>query len=136
MRGRFRSLDNFCRTKRDSETGPLAPSIFFRGGWGIMETTPAPGFFDKLGTQSIDRSVTALVALFLVIIGSQIAFVSFGLGLLGGVRSYVGGEGLWSKAEKDAVHHLTVYLSSRNADDYGQFRAKLGVTIGDRKARL
>jgi diguanylate cyclase (GGDEF)-like protein/PAS domain S-box-containing protein len=101
-----------------------------------MERTPSPSTPDRLGTHSINRSVTLLVVLFLLVIGSQIALVSFGMGVLTSVRAYVGAEGLWSKAEKDATYHLTVFLSTREPDDYRRFRAKLAVPLGDRKARL
>jgi diguanylate cyclase (GGDEF)-like protein/PAS domain S-box-containing protein len=101
-----------------------------------MERTPSPGAPDRPGTQSINSSVTLLVALFLLVIGSQIVLVSFGVGVLASVRAYMGGEGLWSKAEKDAVHHLIVFLSTRQPDDYRRFRATLAVPLGDRKARL
>jgi len=29
------------------------------------------------------------------------------MGILSAVRAYVGGEGLWSKGQKQAVYHLT-----------------------------
>src|ERR1700687_1323338 len=56
--------------------------------------------------------------------------------LLTGVRAYVGGEGLWSKAEKRAVLSLTKYAASHAEGDYQQYLAEIAVTEGDKQARL
>lgn len=79
----------------------------------------------------------------LIIVGVFVAIVVgvFSLGLLrseilSGVRAYVGGEGLWSKAEKRAVLSLTKYASSHSQADYEQYLAEIAVPIGDKQARL
>src|ERR1700686_3732688 len=56
--------------------------------------------------------------------------------ILTGVRAYVGGEGLWSKAEKRAVLSLTKYGVSRADSDYRQYLAEIAVPVGDKDARL
>jgi PAS domain S-box-containing protein len=56
--------------------------------------------------------------------------------ILTGVRAYVGGEGLWSKAEKRAVLSLTKYAASHAESDYQQHLTEIGVPIGDKQARL
>jgi two-component system cell cycle sensor histidine kinase/response regulator CckA len=56
--------------------------------------------------------------------------------ILSGVRAYVGGEGLWSKAEKRAVLSLTEYASSHAESDYQQYLAEIAVPAGDKQARL
>ena len=56
--------------------------------------------------------------------------------ILTGVRAYVGGEGLWSKAEKRAVLSLTKYAASHAESDYQQYLTEIGVPIGDKQARL
>jgi diguanylate cyclase (GGDEF)-like protein/PAS domain S-box-containing protein len=63
-----------------------------------------------------------------------------GLAILGNnlqssVRAYVGGEGLWSKAQKDAVFDLARYLSSGDEQAFGDFQKHLSVPLGDRRAR-
>ena len=55
--------------------------------------------------------------------------------LLSSVRAYVGGESLWSKAQKDAVYHLNNYAHTRAEDDYRRFREAIAVPLGDRIAR-
>jgi diguanylate cyclase (GGDEF)-like protein/PAS domain S-box-containing protein len=56
--------------------------------------------------------------------------------VLSGVRAYVGGEGLWSKGEKDAVLHLTAFALTRDGDEYQRCLAALAVPLGDHRARL
>jgi len=56
--------------------------------------------------------------------------------ILTGVRAYVGGESLWSKAEKNAVFSLTRYASTHADSDYRQYLTEIAVPEGDRIARL
>jgi len=79
----------------------------------------------------------------LVIVGVFVAIVIcvFCLGvlrseILSGVRAYVGGEGLWSKAEKKAVLNLTHYAASHAESDYQQYLTEVAAPVGDRQARL
>lgn len=79
----------------------------------------------------------------LIIVGVFVAIVIcvFGLGalrsdILSGVRAYVGGEGLWSKAEKRAALSLTDYAATHADSDYQQFLAEIAVPTGDKQARL
>jgi diguanylate cyclase (GGDEF)-like protein/PAS domain S-box-containing protein len=51
------------------------------------------------------------------------------------VRAYVGGEGLWSKAQKDAVFDLARYLASGDEQAFVDFQTHLSVPLGDRRAR-
>jgi len=56
--------------------------------------------------------------------------------ILSGVRAYVGGEGLWSKAEKRAALKLTDYAGSHSENDYREYLAEIAVPVGDKQARL
>jgi diguanylate cyclase (GGDEF)-like protein/PAS domain S-box-containing protein len=58
-----------------------------------------------------------------------------GLSVLSGVRAYVGGEGLWSKAQKDAVNWLHRYAEGRDTAAYQAYRSAIQVPLGDRMAR-
>ena len=58
-----------------------------------------------------------------------------GLSILSGVRAYVGGEGLWSKSQKDAVHWLHRYAETRDESAWRQYLAAIAVPLGDRLAR-
>jgi signal transduction histidine kinase len=70
-----------------------------------------------------------------VLIGVELFVLLFSLSTLSSLRAYVGGEGLWSKAQKDAVFHLYQYGVSRTDNDYQLFQKFMSVPIGDAKAR-
>jgi diguanylate cyclase (GGDEF)-like protein/PAS domain S-box-containing protein len=83
----------------------------------------------------VSRRLPLIVWPFLAIV---VLLVLLGLGsfdILSAVRAYVGGEGLWSKAQKDAVFHLDSYARTRSEDDYRRFQEAIAVTLGDRVAR-
>ena len=56
--------------------------------------------------------------------------------ILSAGRAYVGGEGLWSKAQKDAVYYLTQYAQNKADEEYLEFRRAIAVPLGDRTARI
>src|SRR5689334_18378812 len=56
--------------------------------------------------------------------------------ILSAGRAYVGGESLWSKAQKDAVYHLTQNAEKQDEEDYLKFKRAMAVPLGDRKARI
>jgi PAS domain-containing protein len=58
------------------------------------------------------------------------------LSLLSSIRAFVNGEGMWSKAERQAVAELRDYARSANPDNYSRYRTEIAVTLGDRAARL
>ena len=60
----------------------------------------------------------------------------FSMELLSAVRAYVGGEGLYSKNQKDAVLYLNQYVISRKEIDYQNFLGAIAVPLGDRSARI
>ncbi|HEX4441255.1 MAG TPA: EAL domain-containing protein [Thermoanaerobaculia bacterium] len=58
-----------------------------------------------------------------------------GMSLLSGLRAYVAGEGLWSKAQKDAVNALHRYAETRDDAQFRAYEAAIAVPVGDRLAR-
>ena len=81
------------------------------------------------------RGVTILVAVFLVVIAAIVGVAAVGLEVLTSVRAYVGGEGLWSKAEKDASSALSRYIEEGDEAYYREFLKQLAVPLGNRRAR-
>src|ERR1700681_314015 len=71
----------------------------------------------------------------LISVAELIALAAASMYALSGVRAYVGGEGLWSKAQKDAIYYLERYARSADAADYEKYQAAISVPLGDRKAR-
>ena len=84
----------------------------------------------------IPIKVNLVVAIFVLIIVALISIGYGGMELLSGVRAYVGGEGLWSKSQKQALYALTKYARSRDEADYQSYLHAIAVPLGDKKARL
>ncbi|GAA4313940.1 hypothetical protein GCM10023149_09890 [Mucilaginibacter gynuensis] len=70
-----------------------------------------------------------------VLITLELCTLWFAITTLSSVRSYVNGEGLWSKSQKDAVLRLRIYAYSHKEEDYIAFKDFLKVPLGDSKAR-
>ncbi|HTP72562.1 MAG TPA: ATP-binding protein [Burkholderiaceae bacterium] len=81
------------------------------------------------------RARWPIVAVFVAIVALQLAVAAFSIEVLSGVRAYINGESLYSKAQKDAHIHLLAYLEDRRDEDYRAFERMLAVPLGDRAAR-
>ncbi len=84
---------------------------------------------------SIARKLYFTVGAMALLIGVELFVLLFSLSILSSLRAYVGGEGLWSKAQKDAAFHLYRYGVSRIEKDYELFERFMRVPIGDAKTR-
>jgi diguanylate cyclase (GGDEF)-like protein len=78
----------------------------------------------------------AIILMFVAIVLSVLIIANFSLGMLSSVRAFVGGESLWSKAQKDAVFHLQNYAQSHDAGEMRLFRSNIAIPLGDHQARL
>ena len=87
------------------------------------------------GRLSVARKTLVIVGVFVAIVICVFLLGALRSEILTGVRAYVGGEGLWSKAEKKAVFSLTKYASTHAESDYGQHLAEIAVPEGERIAR-
>jgi signal transduction histidine kinase len=85
---------------------------------------------------SIRRKLSLLAGLLAFNILTVISLSIFGLNILSQVRAYVGGEGLWAKAQKNAVYSLSKFVLSGKESDYRDYLSQLKVPLGDRKARM
>lgn len=77
----------------------------------------------------------AVVWVYVGVVLGLLVLTCFSVYLLSAVRAYVGGEGLWSKAQKDALYALTRYTLHARPADYTAYRNALSVNEGDRLAR-
>jgi two-component system, cell cycle sensor histidine kinase and response regulator CckA len=84
----------------------------------------------------VSRKLMMIVGVFVAIVICVFYLGVLRSDILSGVRAYVGGEGLWSKAEKRAALSLTDYAASHSESDYQQYLAEIAVPIGDKQARL
>ncbi|MDD5036892.1 MAG: PAS domain S-box protein [Methylococcaceae bacterium] len=80
--------------------------------------------------------VYLIVALFVALIFGLVLFFQLQMDISAAIRAYVGGEGLWAKAQKDAIHNLEHYAVSGDEADYQNFLRLLQVPLGDKQARL
>ena len=77
-----------------------------------------------------------MISIFFCIICFLLLFSYVGMESLSSVRGYVGGEGLWSKSQKDANCYLRKYAARRDEEDYQKYLNYLRVPLEDKKARL
>ena len=89
-----------------------------------------------LGQIPIAAKLAAMVGVFLLVVGTVLAMVLLVFRVQAGVRAYVGGEGQWSKGQKDATYALVRYLDTGEERDYRAFREAIAIPLGDRAARL
>lgn len=69
---------------------------------------------------------------FLIVL--EVVILGFTISALSGVRAFVGGEGLWSKGQKNAAYAISNYVKSYNENDYADFLNFLKVPLGDKRA--
>src|SRR5215510_5594360 len=71
----------------------------------------------------------------LVTVATLIALTGISMYVLSAVRAYVGGEGLWSKSQKDAIFHLVRYAGTADEADFRKYQEAIAIPLGARKAR-
>ena len=76
-----------------------------------------------------------LTAPLLAVVSALLLLVAATMETLSAGRAYVAGEGLWSKAQKDAVHYLLRYARTLEERDYERYADAISVNLGDRRAR-
>jgi two-component system, sensor histidine kinase len=92
--------------------------------------------FQRFRDISIAKKLYFTVGIMALLIAVELAVLIFSINTLSSVRAYVGGEGLWSKAQKDALYQLLKYARTHNEADYAQFEGFMKVNQGDHKARM
>jgi signal transduction histidine kinase len=85
---------------------------------------------------SIATRLYAVFGVMAVLIAGELLTLRFSMGKLSAVRAFVGGEGSWSKAQKNAAFSLQRYAATHNEKDYDDFLEYLQIPLGDRQARL
>jgi PAS domain S-box-containing protein len=79
--------------------------------------------------------VHLIIALFVALILGLVMYFQFQMDATAGIRIFVGGEGLWAKAQKDAVLKLHYYGDSRDEADYHAYLNLIKVPLGYKAAR-
>src|SRR6185295_11262680 len=81
-------------------------------------------------------ALISIAGVFVVIVAVLVTLQQERAMILSDVRAYVGGEGLYSKAQKRAVIQLLLYARSHDPAHLHEFDKALTVPLGDRDARL
>lgn len=90
----------------------------------------------RLNDTSISRKLYFTIGFTALLVVVELCTLWFSITTLSAVRSYVGGEGLWSKAQKDAILNLRKYAYTHREEDYVAFQKYLEVPYGDKRARI
>jgi two-component system, sensor histidine kinase len=90
----------------------------------------------RLKDISISKKLYFIVGAMAVLIVVELLTLWFAIHTLSSVRALVGAEGLWSKAQKDAVYHLGKYYRTHDENDYKTFQKFMSVPLGDHKTRV
>ncbi len=92
-----------------------------------------PSLYTWFKNITIARKLYFTVGIMATLIAIELAVLIFSINTLSSVRAYVAGEGLWSKAQKDAMFQLLKYGHSHNEEDYLKYIEFMKVPLGDRK---
>ena len=85
---------------------------------------------------SLDRKLHSVTWPLIVIAVLMLSLCVVSLSTLSSIRAFVNGEGMWSKAERQALAELHRYAATGAPEYYQRFRDELAVPLGDRIARL
>lgn len=91
--------------------------------------------FKRFADISIAKKLYFTVGIMALLIGLELFALFFSINTLSALRGYVGGEGLWSKGQKDAVYHLLLYGVNRQEVDYVKYKTYLEIPLNDGIAR-
>ncbi len=84
---------------------------------------------------SVSKKLYIVVGLMAFLITLELFTLKYTVNILSAVRAFVGGEGLWSKAQKNALLDLQSYIIFRDEKYHNSFIQQLEVPLGDREAR-
>lgn len=85
---------------------------------------------------SVSKKLYGVVGLMAALIATELLTLIFAMSTLSSVRAFVEGEGLWSKAQKNAIQSLYQFAASGDERHFTNFKKNIEVPMGDRKARL
>lgn len=85
---------------------------------------------------SIPKKLYFVVGIMALLIIVELLTLRFAMGKLSAVRAFVGGEGLWTKGQKQGIYQLQRYVLTQDKKDYEGFKESLKVNEGDHIARM
>src|SRR6059058_3777631 len=91
--------------------------------------------FTGFSTVPRGRRLVVIVWVFVAIVVCLLTAAVYSVELLAAGRAFVGAEGQWSRAQKDAAFYLTRYALNGLEEDYRGFERAMVVPRGDHRAR-
>ena len=85
---------------------------------------------------TIARRLYLVLGIMVLLISAELSALWFTIHTLSAVRASVAGEGIWSKAEKDAAYHLEAYGRTRDPKEYQAYLGNLNIYFGDLQANV
>ena len=85
---------------------------------------------------SIAKKLYFVVGIMAFLLMIELGALFFSIHTLSAVRAFVGGEGLWSKSQKNAIYSLEKFANTRDYQDYTDFQNFMKVQSGDHNARV
>ena len=85
---------------------------------------------------SISKKLYIVVGVMACLIIAELLVLRFSMDKLSAVRAFIYGEGIWSKAQKNAVFSLERYGRNGDEKDYEDFLEDLKIIDGDHLARV
>lgn len=82
---------------------------------------------------SIAKKLYALISIIAVIIAVEAGVLYFAVSTLSSIRAFVTAEGLWSRAQKNAVLSLRNYSKTQSKEDKQAFDDFMRVPLGHHK---
>ncbi len=82
-----------------------------------------------------DRDVWIVVAVFVAVVALHLYINFTALEMLSWTRSYVAGEGMWSRGQKDAIIALHRYARTTEVEDFTDYRRAVAVPLANRRGR-
>lgn len=93
-------------------------------------------FCRSLNNLPINKKMGIILLVFILFMIASLTASIFTMEILSGARAYVGAEGYYSKAQKDAFYYLMNYSRSHKEYDYKFFLEAISVPLSYRTARL
>ncbi|HWU44698.1 MAG TPA: hypothetical protein VN132_14700, partial [Bdellovibrio sp.] len=84
---------------------------------------------------SVVKKLYAVVGVMAFLVAIELLTLIFATSTLSTLRAMVGGEGSWSKAQKDAIYSLYRYADTKDEKHYEDFNEYLKVPEADKEGR-
>ena len=85
---------------------------------------------------SVVKKLYVVVGVMAFLVAMELLTLLFAMNTLSTLRAFVGGESSWSKAQKNAIHDLYLYMYTKDESFYDGFNKNLSVNMSLRQARL